>query len=147
MNTTAVRRALYGKLAGDTTLTNMLGTPGAGFNKAIYFSVAPEDAQFPYVLFSKQAGTPTYALTRGTPAYQDDVWQVKGVDHPSSTDSDTAEAIQARLLALLTDTTLSISGEDLLYLRPYSDVQFAEAQSGEIYHHAGGLFRLTHATT
>jgi hypothetical protein len=31
---TAVRRALYGKLAGDTTLNNLLGTPATNYSKS-----------------------------------------------------------------------------------------------------------------
>jgi hypothetical protein len=41
---TAVRRALYGKLAGDTTLNALLGTPATGYSKSIYHQEAPDGA-------------------------------------------------------------------------------------------------------
>lgn len=147
MNTTNVRKALYGKMAGDTTLNNLLATPPAGYSKSIFYALAPAGAAFPYVIFHKQAGTPRNVLANGGPGYQEDVWLIKGVDHPDGTDSDVAESIQTRLDALLTDATLSISGETLLALRRESDQGFAEVQNGETYQHAGALFRLVHATT
>lgn len=136
---TPVRRALYGKLAGDTTLNSLLGTPPAGYAKSIYHQMAPVGAEHPFVVFQKQAGNPTEAF--GDPsALENDVWMIKAVDHGTSTD--TAEAVQARLAVLLNDATLSISGSTLLYLRRQSDVEYPEVTDGETYHHAGSLFRL-----
>jgi hypothetical protein len=136
---TPVRRALYGKMAGDTTLNNLLATPPSGYSKSIYHQQAPGGAQFPFVVFQKQAGTPTEAF--GDPDAMDtDVWLVKGIDRSSS--ADTVEAIQARLQSLLNDATLSISGATLLYLRRQSDVEYPEVSDGVTYNHAGALYRL-----
>jgi hypothetical protein len=136
---TPVRRALYGKLAGDTTLNNLLATPPSGYSKSIYDSEAPPQAAYPFVIFFKQAGTPTEAF--GDPdAFDTDVWLVKGVDKAAS--ADTVEAIQARVQVLLNDTTLSISGAELEYLRRESDVQFSEVRDGVTYRHAGAQYRL-----
>jgi hypothetical protein len=136
---TAVRRGLYGKLAGDTTLNNLLGTPAAGYTKAIYHNTAPSGATFPYVVFSKQSGVPTE--TMGNPdAFENDIWLVKAVDKDTSADD--AEAIQARVKALLNDATLSISGVTLTYLRRQSDVEYEELTDGVRYQHVGALFRL-----
>lgn len=136
---TPVRRAIYGRLAGDTTLNNLLATPVNGYSKAIYHQQAPGGAQYPFVVFQKQAGTPTEAF--GDPdALDTDVWLVKAVDRATS--ADTAEAIQARLQVLLNDATLSISGATLLYLRRQSDVEFPEVNDGVMYQHAGALYRL-----
>lgn len=136
---TAIRRAVYGKLAGDTTLNNLLATPATGYAKAIYFQVAPGGAQTPYVVFSKQSGVPTEAM--GDPsAMENDVWLVKAVDH--STTADPAEAIDARVTVLLNDANLTISGATTLYLRRQSDVQYPEVTDGETYQHVGSLFRL-----
>lgn len=136
---TAIRRALYGKLAGDTTLNNLLASPASGYSKAIYHQEAPQGAAFPFVIFNKQAGTPTEAF-QAPSALETDIWLVKGVDRSAS--ADTAEAIQARLQALLNDASLSISGATLLYLRRQSDVQYPEVTGGVRYEHAGSLFRL-----
>lgn len=137
----APRRALYGKLAGDTTLNNLLGTPADGYSKSIYYQRAPSGADFPYVVFSKAAGTPRYTL--GSRAYDNDVWLVKAVDRSDDT-ADTADPVDniaARLDALLTDGTLSISGRTQLFLRRESDVEYPEVVDGTLYRHAGAYYR------
>lgn len=136
---TPVRRALYGKLAGDTTLNNLLATPPTGYSKSIYHQIAPTGAQFPFVVFDKQAGTPTEAF--GDPdALDTDIWLVKAVDR--STTADTAEAVQDRIKTLLNDASLSISGLTLVYLRRQSDVEYSEVTDGVSYRHAGAQYRL-----
>lgn len=137
MSSVAPRRALYGKLAGDSTLTTLLGTPATGYSQSIYYQQAPQGANFPYVILNKQAGTPRYALK--SRAYDNDVWLIKGVDR--STSADTVDAISARLDVLLTDASLSISGRTHLYLRRESDVDYAEVVDGKTYRHSGSTFR------
>lgn len=137
---TATRRALYGRLAGDTTLNNLLGTPASGYSKAIYHQQAPQGAAFPFVVFSKSSGQPTEAF--GDPDAMDtDVWLIKAVDR--NTSADAAEAAAERVKVLLNDATLSISGATLLYLRRQSDVEYAEVNEGVQYAHVGSLYRLT----
>lgn len=136
---TPVRRAIYGALAGDTTLNNLLGTPATGYTKSIYYQEAPAGAHFPFVIFNKMSGVPTEAF--GDPdALENDVWLVKGIDR--ATTADTAEAIQSRVKTLLNDASLSISGATLLYLRRQSDVEYPETADGVMYKHAGSTFRL-----
>ncbi len=136
---TPVRRALYGRLAGDTTLNGMLAAPPSGYSKSIFYQQAPEGAGFPFVIFSKQSGVPTE--TFGNPdALDTDTWLVKAVDQ--ATTADDAEAITARVQVLLNDATLSISGSTLLYLRRQSDVDYSEVDKGVQYVHAGSLYRL-----
>lgn len=136
---TATRRGIYGKLAGDTTLNNLLGTPAQGYAKSIYHNTAPANAQFPYVLLSQQSGTPTEAFTAPS-ALETEVWLVKAVDH--NTTADPADAIWDRIKTLLNDATLSISGASLLYLRRQSDAKYEEVTDGVRYQHVGSLFRL-----
>jgi hypothetical protein len=137
---TAVRRAIYGRLASDTTLTGMLAPAPAGYTKAIYHEQAPENAQFPLVVFSRSSGVPVD--TFGLPgAFESDVWLVKAVDRANS--SDAAEAIDERVQVLLNDATLSIAGADpSQYLRRESDVEYAELVEGVTYRHHGSMFRL-----
>lgn len=139
MNPTAIRRAIYGKMAGDSTLNALLASPPTGYSKAIYHQVAPDAAAHPFVIFNKQAGTPTYAMVT-TPAYETDVWLIKAVDKDTSADD--AEAVAARLNALLTDGVLSISGATQLYLRRQSDIDYEETDDGVVYRHVGSLYRL-----
>jgi hypothetical protein len=136
---TATRRALYGKLAGDSTLNGLLASPPTGWSKSIFYQVAPETARFPFIVFSKQSGVPTESF--GDPsAIENDVWLVKAIDSDSTADD--AEAIQARIATLLNDATLSISGAALLYLRRQSDVDYSEVSDGTTYRHAGSLYKL-----
>lgn len=136
---TPVRRAIYGRMAGDTTLNGLLAAPAPGRAKAIYHQQAPQGAAFPYVIFQKQSGNPTEAF--GDPSAMDtDVWMVKAVDRSDSADQ--AEAAAARIIALLNDAPLSISGNALLYLRRQSDVEYPEVTDGQMYQHVGSLFRL-----
>ena len=139
MNTTAIRRALYGRLAGDVTLRNLLATPPSGYGQNIYYQDAPNSATYPLVIFQKQAGTPTETFS-DPDALDTGLWLVKGIDHSAS--ADTVEAIQSRVTALLNDAPLSISGAALLYLRRQSDIDYPEDLDGETYKHAGALFRL-----
>lgn len=139
MPTTPRRRAIYGRLASDTTLTSMLGTPPPGYAQNIFYQSAPEGAGWPLVIFNKQSGVPTEAMTRPA-ALVTEVWLIKGIDHASSADN--VEQIGARLRELLNDANLSISLETCLYLRRQSDVDYQEITNGETYLHSGSLFRL-----
>lgn len=136
---TATRRAIYGKMSGDTTLTNMLAAGAPGYTQAIYHYEAPQDVRFPFVIFSKSSGVPTEAMSDPS-AYETDVWLIKGVDQSSSADK--VEAIAARIAVLLNDASLSISGANLMYLRRQSDVDYSELSDGVSYRHCGSLFRL-----
>jgi hypothetical protein len=138
---TAVRRAIYGRLAGDTTLNGLLATPPTGYSKSIYHDQAPDGATHPFIVFAKNSGTPTDAFSKPG-ALETDVWLVKAIDKHTSADN--AEAIAARIQTLLNDATLSISGKTHLYLRRQSDVEYPELVSGVLYRHAGGLYRLVY---
>lgn len=141
----AVRRALYGKMAGDTTLTSLLHSPPPTSSQSIYHQQADDAAQTPFVIFQKQAGTPGYAF--GARSYDNELWLIKGVVQKSNsgtaTASDAVDAISSRLDTLLTDGAITISGKTKLYLRRESDIEYSEQVEGQPrVLHAGGLFRL-----
>lgn len=138
MSLVNVRRAIHGKLRGDTTLMGLLATPPAGYSKSTWDDQAPDGAQYPYVIVSQSASTPRYAM--GTLAMDNDIWLIKGIDRNYT--SDTADAIADRLDVLLTDGALSISGKTQLYLRRESAVRYPEVADGTLYRHSGHLFRL-----
>jgi hypothetical protein len=138
---TPVRRAIYGRLAGDTTLNNLLGTPATGFSKSIYHAQAPAGANFAFLIINKQSGVPTEAFNNPS-AFEDDIWLVRATDR--NTTADTAEAVAARVQALLNDATLTISGATHLYLRRQSDVEYLETVEGVRYAHCGALYRLVY---
>jgi hypothetical protein len=133
-----VRRAIHGKLRGDTNLSAMLGAPPAGFTKSTFDEISPGGGEFPYVIVSQSSSVPIYAL--GGLAMDNDLWLIKGVDKNIS--ADRADAIADRLDALLTDGALSISGKTKLYLRRESAVRYSEVADGTKYVHSGHLFRL-----
>lgn len=136
----ATRRAIYGKMAGDSTLVALLGTPPTGFSKAIYYQVAPKGTTGAYVIFQKQAGTPRYTFKTGHAAIDDELWLIKGVGEAGSADE--VDNIASRLDALLTDGALTISGATQLELRRESDVDYSEEVDGVIHRHSGSLYRL-----
>jgi hypothetical protein len=136
---TATRRAVYGKLAGDVTLGTLLADAAPGYAHGIYYQSAPDNAAFPLIIFSKQSGIPTEAMSDPT-ALDTEVWLVKAVDHNST--ADRAEAIAERARALLNDGALSIAGGQGLYLRRSSDIDYSELAAGETYLHSGSLYRL-----
>lgn len=140
MSSVAIRRALYGKMAGDSTLTNMLWTPSSG--KAIYYQLAPQDAQTPLVIFSQSSGLPTYSFGQGGAPFEEELWLIKGLDVNST--ADVVDDIASRLDALLTDGTLNISGRSQMYLRRDSQVSYSETDGGQEFKHSGHLFRLYH---
>lgn len=135
---TAVRRSLYGKLAGDTTLNALLGAAPTGYAHSIFYQEAPEGATFPFLVFSKSSGVPTWAFKAD--AMDSEVWMVRATDR--STSADAAEAIAARVDALLNDASLSISGRTLLYLRREGDIDFSEVTDGVKYAHSGATYRV-----
>ena len=137
----------------------MLGTAPAGYNKAIYSEVAPEETGLPYVVFFQTSGVPmgdTFS-PRGT-ATENDLWTIKAVvrmARPSEvvkptnrSAQDAAENIQDRLDFLLTDPTggLAIAGAageaSTVYCRRESDISYSEVSDGTVYFHRGCVFRL-----
>ena len=166
----AVRRAIYGRMTGDTTLRNLVGTAPAGYNtnnKAIYSDVAPAESGTPYIVFFQTSGVPMGDTfnPRGT-ATENDLWTIKAVARmarPTEVTSptnksaqDAAEGIQDRLDTLLTDPTggLTIAGAvppagvsaadwaTTVYCRRESDISYSEQTDGVVYFHRGCVFRL-----
>lgn len=149
-----IKRALYGKLAGDGTLTAMLGAAPSNYAQAIYNEVAPEGFAFPYVIFNKQSGMPVFTFADQHPpsgtgtgpttigsSYETELWQFRAID--KGTVSDTAEAIAKRIDELLTDANLSISGQSLMYLRREgSALSYSEVEDGVRIIYRGALYRL-----
>lgn len=141
------RRAIYGKLAGDTTLNSQLATPEAGRAHNIFFDEAPPGTPFPFVLFARQSPEiPVYTL-KGR-AYGNELWLVKGVDEQDTEmgTADRVEEIAERIKVLLTDPSgFSIgAGGRLMWLRPTQDVSYSEFDADLRIIHAGATFRLSY---
>lgn len=134
-----VRSAIHSALSGSTAITSRLAS-----SSSIYHALAPSGADYPYVIFHKQSGSPTYAF--GAEAMRAEVWLVKCVDrHPANTQasSSVAEDVQAAIDAALSLQNLSAPGVSVLDVRRVSDVDYLESQGDVQYRHHGGLFRVT----
>ena len=137
---TVVRAGLYQRLTADLDLAALLAT-----NASIYHAQAPASAAFPYIVFHKQAGTPTYTFQTGGAAFDNEVWLVKGIDR--NTSSNTVDAIANRLDEVLTDGNITVSGKEVMYLKRESDVEYLETVEGVQYRHAGAFYRLIYQTS
>lgn len=128
----ASRQGLYSKLTGTSAITALVST-------RIYHGQAPPDATFPYIIFHKQAGVPTYALR--SEAFKAETWMVKAVDRNST--SNTSEAIAEAVDAALNEATITVSGKTVADLIRTGDVDYLENSGDQTYRHNGGLYRLT----
>lgn len=136
----AVRNGLYAKLAGTSAVTAKLASPVSGYEKAIYHEQAPEGAGFPYIIFSKSAGTKTRAM-RTPEAFKREVWMVKAVDR--STSSKLAEEIATAVDAALDGGTLTVTGKTIADLHHVGDVDYLEPGTGDQqYRHSGASYRV-----
>lgn len=151
---TTIRRALYARMATDSATAGkltyhegqtdgLLGAAPSGWQHSIYHNQAPEDASFPFVVFSKSSGVEIGPLDSfGGAVHSNDIWTVKVVDH--HTTADRAEKAAERIRELLHDqeATLSFSGGTAVYLHRESDIDYSEVVDGEIYFHCGSNYRL-----
>jgi hypothetical protein len=133
-----VRIALYTKL-NVASVTSLLANGSA----SIHHAVAPPTGAYPLLVFNKQSGTQVQAFR--DEAYKTTLWLVKGIAKGKS--ASTAEDIDKAVFDLLNFGTLSISGADDLAVYRESDVEFAETQGDDIYHHVGGLYRVAYQDT
>lgn len=135
-----VRNALFAKLAATSAVTSKLAPAATDYDKAIYHEQAPAGAQFPYVIFSKAAGTKTRAM--GAPeAFKREAWMVKAVDR--GTTSKLAEEIAQAIDAALDGGSVSISGKTTADLCHAGDIDYSESRGDQQYRHAGANYRLT----
>lgn len=131
----SVEAALFSKLSADSTLTTLLG------GTAIFEQV-PQGNTFPAVVFFETSGVDEYALAARVATSR--LFTVKAVtERPAdSPSSKTADAIAARIDAVLTDADLTISGATHLSTRRESTIKYRENTAGKVYHHVGGLYRI-----
>lgn len=126
-------KALYDKLRGDSALTDLLPS-----TTAIYEHEAPENTSPPFVLFEQASGSPSFTLA--AKAWDAFTYLVKGITQEDS--SKAAKTIAARLEAVLSDTTLTISAHQQMLCRKQSEVKYVEGTGPTRYNHAGALWRI-----
>jgi Protein of unknown function (DUF3168) len=135
-----VRSGLWSKLASTPAVTAKLAAAHTGYEKAIYHEQAPTDAAFPYIVFSKMAGTKVRAMQ--TPeAFKRETWMVKAVDRGTS--SKLAEEIAEAIDATLDGGTLTVTGKTVADLNHVGDIDYSESSGDQQYRHIGATYRLT----
>ena len=131
-NKKAVRHGLYAKLTGASSVTSLVGT-------RIYHGVAPTGSDYPFVIFSKQTGTPRHAM--GAVAFDTQLWLVKVVARDST--SNTAEDAATAIDAVLNNSTLTLSSGTTIGILRESDIDYLEDEDGQLFRHHGGLYRIS----
>lgn len=129
----AIRQALYQKL-NVSSVTTLLGSGSA----SLVHELAPPSATYPLCLFNRQSDTSV--LRFGGNAFDNQVWQVKGIVR--STSSSAAEDIDKAVRDLLDFGTLSITGGSLMHMARISGFEYAENEGDEVYRNVGSLYRL-----
>lgn len=130
-----VRQAIYQKL-NVVSVTSLL----AGGSAGIIHGVAPPSAAYPLLVFNKQSGVQVQVF--GGEAFRTTLWQIKAVAKGKSASA--AEDIDKAVFDLLNFSALTITGASTMYLARESDVEFPETQGDDIYHHVGGIYRLSY---
>jgi hypothetical protein len=128
------RSAAFAALNGDTDVTSLLAT-----TSSIYHNRAPRDAAFPFIIFSKNAGTTAQAF--GGTALLDQMWLFKGVDRSPS--ASVAEDIDTAISKVLDGASLTLSSGTLECLYRDSDVDYEDdTDPDQAIHHVGGLYHV-----
>lgn len=126
-----VEQALYGALAGDSSLSTL--APGG-----VWRNVAPVGTKGVWVVYSWASEVDTYTFTER--AYCAFSYQVKAVAPGGS--AGPAWAAAERIEDLLTDQPIAFDGS-LMELRREQVVSLTENDGGELFQHCGGFYRVT----
>ncbi len=129
----AVRQAIYQAL-NVSAVTTLLG----GGSASLVHSVAQPSATYPLCLFARQSDRSR--LRFGGNAYDDQLWQVKGIVRGGS--ASVAEDIDKAVRDLLDFGSLTITGGSLMHMARISGIEYAENVGDEVYRHCGSLYRV-----
>lgn len=127
-----VEQVIYSTLSGDATLTSL--APGG-----VWRGVAPTGTTGVYVVFNSMGEVDVYALA--SRAYTESDYQIKAIA-PGESALPAWQAAE-RIEALLTDKALVMPAGRLLACRRNQVVSMTEADGGEQYQHAGGIYKIT----
>jgi hypothetical protein len=133
VSATAVPEAIFARLSTDSALGELLSAP-----EAIFPKVAPEGAEFPFVVFHQLPGVKEHGFHAS--AAHNQLWFVGVVDR--SGDPGVAEAIDRRCEELLDKAELALDGAHLIGLFRESDLPGFEIDGGELVADAGGIYRV-----
>lgn len=132
---TAIRQGIYQKLAATTSVTSKLAS-----STSIFHGQAPPNSVYPYIVFSKQAGTKRRAFSEPN-AFKREVWMIKAVDR--NTTSNLAESISEAVDAALDGGSITVTGKTLADLSHVGDIDYLEASGDQQYRHHGAQYAVT----
>jgi hypothetical protein len=122
-----IREAILEKLEENATIL------AAG----IYYGLAPQGTDLPYVLFQEFGdGDPLW--TMAGPPLVTVPWLIKGVG-----DSSDAETLNYEIKKTLSRAVLTIDGYTNLYCNYHKTVAYSETPNGERYEHRGAIYKIT----
>lgn len=125
----AVEAALYSKLAGDASVSGLVQT-------RIYNTLAPEDAQMPFVVFSLASGVEENLTPRQSVRL---VYFVRAVAEQLEQAGLVADAIRNALH----HQPLGVPGWENYWLAQITHIRYLETDpGGRKYWHAGGEFEV-----
>jgi len=130
----AIRKALYQKLTGTSSVSQKLATPTSVFHEQ-----APDGAAYPFLIIAQQGKTRTRAFGKAT-AFEAETWMVKAVDR--NTTSNAVDSISEAAQAVLTNGTLTVSGVTVEDLYPTTNVEYIEQEDDQEWRHSGVLYRI-----
>lgn len=133
MSIETLNNAIYGKLAGDSALVAL--SPGGIHNR-----MAIQGASYPRTVFQRLPFVHGYSFA--SRQYVHGFYQFKGlaIDPVNTTDEGVTlvAKIVDRLVALLTDPAITVSGSTLLYCRPDREIplmnEWDSMNNRTIYH-------------
>lgn len=130
---TGLYTGLYSKLAGGTALTSLIG---GTVTPRIYNKLAPDEAVFPFVLFSQQAGGP---MNINPSELTENIIFVRAWGETDAS----ARAVFDAVDGLLDKATLTISGYTNLWCARETDLDNVETlPDGTRRIMYGGLYRI-----
>lgn len=130
----ALEQALYDTITKAASVTKLLTAADA-----VHADEAPENANFPHVVFGEIGSIAAYSLVKRE--WEQFVYQIKGVTKDES--AKLAKEIGEALDALLSDGTFTIPGHQLMYSRKITDMPpLTERIDGARYNHRGGHFEI-----
>ena len=104
----------------------------------VFNMMAPADVDTPFVVFQAMSKVDDYFSFTGRGGSA--LYMIKAVDE--SRWPKTASDIDTQIDTAMQDVALSITGHALLYCRRESDLYLVEDQSGKMFQHIGGIYRI-----
>jgi hypothetical protein len=104
----------------------------------VFNMMAPEGASTPFVVFQAMSKVDDYWSFTGRGGSA--LYMIKVVDE--SRWPKAAADVDTQVDSVMQDVSLSVTGHSLLYCRRESDIYLVEDQSGKVFQHIGGMYRI-----